>query len=75
MVYKKKKKGRIKTLLGEIDDAYLRFKMNSSRCEAELYRFKNLTLEELKRGKIDEQSYNILKERIEVYLHEIHTRA
>ena len=45
--------------------------MNSRRCEAELYRLKDVTFEMLKSGKIDESSYDVIKERIDEYLNEV----
>jgi len=70
----RRRKGRARTLLDEVDEVYTRFKLNSRRCEAELYRIKDITLEKLKMGKIDESSYGIIKERVDEYLHEIRER-
>jgi hypothetical protein len=67
----KRKRGRVKTFLDEIDGVYSRFKMNSRRCEAELLRLRERSLDMLKRGKIDESNYGLLKERIDEYLREI----
>jgi hypothetical protein len=57
--------------MSEIDDTYSSFKMNSRRCEAELYRLKDSISNELKKGKIDEGAYAVLEKRIEDYMREI----
>jgi len=67
----RRKRGRIKSLLNEIDNIYYRFKMNARRCEAELYRLRDMVLEDYKNGKITEQSYDILNERINDYLNNL----
>jgi len=64
----RRKRGRVKTLLDDIDDAYFGFKKNARRCEAELYRLRDIVLEDYKNGKINEQSYDVLNERINDYL-------
>jgi hypothetical protein len=58
-------------LMEDIDDIYTRFKMNTLRCETELYRYKNQVLEDFKQGLIDEEKYNVLDKRIDNYLKEI----
>jgi hypothetical protein len=58
-------------LMEDIDDVYTRFRMNTLRCETELYRYKNQVLEDFKQGLIDEEKYNILDKRIDSYLKEI----
>jgi len=68
------KRRRIKKLLDDIDKTYGSFKMNSRKCEAELYRHRDIVLEQLKKGKINEESYNILDKRIDNYLGEIRER-
>jgi hypothetical protein len=55
----------------DIDDVYSRFRMNTLKCEAELYRYKNQVLDDFKQGLIDEAKYNILDARIDNYLKEI----
>ncbi len=70
----RRKRGHVKELLDDIDKAYEGFKMNSRRCEAELYRLRGLVLEQLKNGKINENSYSILDKRIDDYLGEIRER-
>ncbi len=69
-----RKRRRIKKLLDDVDKTYESFKMNSRRCEAELYRHRDIVLEQLKKGKINEESYNILDKRIDNYLSEIRER-
>ena len=71
---RRRRRVRVRTLLDEVDEVYSRFKMNSRRCEAELYRLKDVTLEKVKTGEIEESSYEIIKERIDEYLHEIQER-
>jgi len=66
-----RKRGRVKTFLDEIDNIYSSFKMNARRCEAELLSLREKSLDMLKRGKIDESNYGLLKERIDEYLQEI----
>ena len=65
------KNKRARNILDEIDQVYSRFKMNSRRCEAELYRLKDVTFDMLKTGKIDESIYDVIKGRIDEYLNEI----
>ncbi len=69
-----RKRRRIKKLLDDVDKTYESFKMNSRRCEAELYRHREIVLEQLKKGRINEESYNILDKRIDNYLGEIRER-
>jgi hypothetical protein len=59
----------------DIDDVYTRFRMNTLRCEAELYKYKNQVLDDFKQGLIDEEKYNILDERINNYLKEIKEKS
>jgi len=69
--YTRKKRKSISRFMTEIDDTYSSFKMKSRRCEAELYRLKDMVSDELKKGKIDENIYMVLEKRIEDYLKEI----
>ncbi|MBI4282613.1 MAG: hypothetical protein HY672_03915 [Chloroflexi bacterium] len=64
-------KRHLKRLLDEIDTVYTRFKMNTRRCEAELYRLKDVVVEGLKEGKVTEESYGILDKRVDSYLKEV----
>lgn len=66
-----KKRRVVQRLLKDLDDIYARFKMNSRRCEAELYRLKDIAEEELTRGRISEASYKVLDAKINRYLSEI----
>jgi hypothetical protein len=61
----RRKRSNVKSLLDEIDDASSRYKNNARRCEAELYRYKDMVLEEYKSGKITEDAYNVLNKRID----------
>lgn len=68
------RKRELRKLLEELIKIYSKFKMNSRRCEVELYRLRDVALEKLKAGKINESSYAVIKERIDEYLHEIRSR-
>ncbi len=67
----KKRKILFKKLMEEVDDVYSRFKMNTRRCETELYKLKDEALDEFKEGMIDEDNYNILGRRIDDYMNEV----
>lgn len=54
-----------------IDDIYFSFKVNTRKCEAELYRIKDQVFTEFKQGVINAKNYNTLDERIEEYIKEI----
>ena len=45
--------------------------MKAKRCEAELYRLKDIVDTELKSGKIDDSTYSLLTNRIEGYMIDI----
>ena len=64
----KKKRRAISKYMNEIDDTYHEYKIKGQRCEAELYRLRDLLETELKGGKIDESVYHLLVNRIEKYL-------
>lgn len=66
-----KKRKSISRLLNNIDDTFASFKWKTKRCEAELYRLQDVVEDELKAGKLDEGSYQLLLKRIENYLAEI----
>lgn len=66
-----KKRKSISRLMNEIDDTFAAFKWKSKRCEAELYRLHDIVDDKLKKGKIDESSYQVLINRIDKYLTEI----
>ena len=68
------RKRHLRKLLDEVDDIYIKFKMNTKRCEAELYRLRDIVIEKLKEGKITGESYAILEKRLESYLDEIEER-
>lgn len=67
----KKKQKYLKKYLHEIDDVYSSYKWKTKRCEAELYRLQDQIEDQLKEGKIDENTYHLLEKRIEKYLDEI----
>ncbi|MBN1494478.1 hypothetical protein JW911_01925 [Candidatus Peregrinibacteria bacterium] len=67
----KRKQRSISKYMTQIDNTYSEFKMKSKRCEAELYRLRDIVDEELKSGKLDEGAYQLLMNRIEGYMVEI----
>jgi len=67
----RRKRDQIKELIDQIDDAFFTFKRNSRRCEAELYRLKDIILEQYKNGTINEANYTILNERVDDYLNKL----
>lgn len=67
----RKKKKSLSHFMNEIDDTFDSFKWKSKRCEAELYRLQDVMDEKLKKGKIDESTYNLLVGRIEKYIKEV----
>lgn len=66
-----KKKKSVANFINQIDDTFASFKWKSKRCEAELYRIEDLIEDQLKNGKIDESSYELLTKRIQKYLKEV----
>ena len=68
---RKRNKILFNKLMEDIDDVYSRFRMNTLRCEAELYKYKDQVLEDFKQGMINEEKYKILDERINNYLKDI----
>jgi hypothetical protein len=66
-----KKKKSISKYMTEIDNTFNEFRQKTKRCEAELYRLRDLLEERLKKGKIDESIYELLQKRIDKYLEEI----
>ena len=62
-------------LMEDIDYIYTRYKMNTLRCETELYKSKNQVLEDFKQGLIDEEKYKLLDARIDNYLKEIEEKT
>jgi len=67
----RRKRRSISKYLTEIDDCFSHYKMKSKRCEAELYRLRDMISEELKKGSIDENAYSVLDKRIDEYLKEL----
>jgi len=67
----KRKAKSISKYMNEIDDTYSEYKMKAKRCEAELYRLKDIVDNELKTGKIDDSAYKLLIHRIENYMVDI----
>jgi hypothetical protein len=68
---KKKKRSRFSDLLTQLDDIYNSFKTNPHKCEIELEKVRGTINEDLKSSVIDENNYNILKDRIEEIMQEI----
>ncbi len=69
-----RQKRYLKKLIDEIDVVYARFKMNARRCEAELYRLKDMITADFKEGKLEEQNYAVLDRRLDSYMKEIQDR-
>jgi hypothetical protein len=67
----KRKQKSISKYMNQIDDTYSEYKMKAKRCEAELYRLKDIVDNELKSGKIDDGAYQLLLGRIEGYMIDI----
>ena len=67
----KRRKILFRKLMDDIDGVYSRFKMNTIRCEAELYKLRDQVLGDFKEGLIDEENYKVLNERIEAYMKEV----
>lgn len=67
----RKNRRKLKDYFDKIDNTYGQFKMKSHRCEAELYRLKDLIEEDLKEGRIEESTFQILSSRVESYLKEV----
>lgn len=63
-----RRKVMIKTWLSEIDDVYLKFKQDPQRCAQELTKLRNTILKGVTDGKITQESYNIMDERIDGYM-------
>jgi hypothetical protein len=68
------RKRRLGTLLDKVDKLYLSFKENTGKCESALYDFKDLVASDLKQGRIDESSFQILDNRIDKYLAEVKSK-
>ena len=66
-----RRKDIIKTWLNEIDDVYAKFKQDPQKCAQELTKLRNTILRGVTDGKITQESYNIMDERIDRYLEEL----
>ena len=71
---RRKKKILFERFLGEVDNVYSDFKLNTRRCETELHKLNNDVLSEFKQGTLDEEHYDTLNRRIEDYMKEVHKR-
>jgi hypothetical protein len=67
----RRKKVLFKRLMDEVDDIFTRFKMNTHRCESELLRIRNDSLDEFKEGMLDEDKHDVLRTKIDGHLREI----
>lgn len=65
------KKSRLKDYFEQIDTTYSQFKLKGERCETELVQLKDVIEHDLKHGKIEESTYQLLNQRIERYLKEV----
>ena len=68
---RRSKRKRLKKFLDEIDSVYTHYKMNARYCEAQLHGLKRIIEGELKDGKIEENTYEILEKRLDSYIKEI----
>ena len=67
----RKKKTKLKAYFEKIDETYGQFKTEGQQCEAELYNIKHMIEQDLKEGKVEEGTYQLLVTRIERYLKEV----
>ncbi|MBU1446201.1 hypothetical protein KKD70_02985 [Patescibacteria group bacterium] len=67
----KNKRKSISKYINQIDDTYSEYKMKAKRCEAELYRLKDILDDQLKTAKLDDGAYQLLINRIEGYMIDI----
>jgi hypothetical protein len=67
----RRKQRSISKYINQIDDTYSEYKMKAKRCEAELYRLRDIIDDQLKEGKLDDSAYRLLMQRIENYMVEI----
>ena len=65
------KKSKLRTYFEKIDQTYGQFKTEGQRCEAELHSLKQTIEQELKDGKVEEGTYQLLTARIEKYLKDV----
>lgn len=63
--------GRAAKLMREIDVVYNSYKMQEKQCEAEMHNLKEKILEQFKKGKITDESFSILEDRIKDYIKEL----
>lgn len=68
---KRRKRQSISKHMNQIDDTYTEYKMKAKRCEAELYRLKDIIDDELKEGNLEDSAYQLLMNRIEGYMVDI----
>jgi hypothetical protein len=67
----RKRRDIVKAFLAEIDDVYSRLRTDPKKCEEELYTLRNTILEGLTEGKMTEDNYAILDNRIDKYVNEL----
>jgi len=67
----RRKKHKFSKYLKEVDNIYAEYKLKTKRLEAELYRLKDMIMEDLGRGKIDESAFTIVEKRIDQYMAEV----
>ncbi len=67
----KQRKGKLRDYFEKIDETYGQFKTEGQQCEAELHALKQSIEQDLKDGKIEEGTYQLLTARIERYLKEV----
>ena len=67
------RRGRSKasSYIKDISETFNKYKNDASKCEAELYRMKEHVEGDFSKGKISEESFNMLDSRIDKYLAEV----
>jgi hypothetical protein len=66
-----RKRGKVSSLMGKINDSFSKFRSDSGRCETELLSIKEETDKLFANGTIDERAYDLLDKRIDKYLADI----
>ncbi|MEM4336580.1 MAG: hypothetical protein QXG86_01080 [Candidatus Woesearchaeota archaeon] len=67
----KKGRSRASDYIKNINETYNKYKNDASKCETELYRMKEQLEVDFSKGRISEESFNMLDSRIDKYLSEV----
>jgi len=70
-VRNRRKKAAVKALLNRIDEVYSMFKTKPRKCKEELHKLRNTISEDLTKGKITQENYDIMDKKIEKYVEEL----